>query len=95
MVCLTVLYLRYSAPDLKRPFRTPFFPATPVLGALMCLFLLMSLMANGQTRNFFLVYLVGGLLAYFLYGFRHSRLGRGEIVLGAEPALDHPQKLDI
>ena len=95
IVCITVLYLRYSAPDLKRPFRTPLFPATPILGALMCLFLLMSLMAKAETRGFFLIYLLGGLVVYFLYGFRHSKLGKGEIVMGAEPSPDLPKKLDI
>ena len=93
IVCLTVLYLRYAAPGMKRPFKTPFFPATPLLGALMCLFLLMALMANPETRRFFLIYVVGGLVVYFLYGYRHSRLGKGAIVLGAEPTLDLPKKL--
>ncbi len=95
IVCITVLYLRYKAPELKRPFRTPFSPVTPLLGAFMCLFLLMSLMAKAQTRGFFVTYLLGGIVVYFLYGIRHSKLGKGEIVLGGEPTPDHPQKLDI
>lgn len=95
IVCITVLYLRITAPELKRPFRTPFFPLTPVLGALMCLFLLMALMSKPETRRFFLVYLIGGLVLYFVYGLRNSRLGKGEIVLGAEPTPDLPRKLDL
>ena len=95
IVCITVLYLRYSAPDLKRPFRTPLFPLTPILGALMCIFLLMSLMASEHTRKFFLYYLLGGLVIYFLYGIRHSKLAKGEIVRGAEPHPDLPRKLDV
>jgi APA family basic amino acid/polyamine antiporter len=74
IVCLTVLYLRVTAPGLKRPFRTPLYPGTALLGALMCLFLLMSLMARTATRNFFLIYLAGGIAVYFLYGIRHSKL---------------------
>ncbi|HVS23371.1 MAG TPA: amino acid permease, partial [Gammaproteobacteria bacterium] len=62
MVCFTVVYLRYARPEVQRPFKTPLFPITPVLGAAMCLFLLMSLMAHASTRNFFIVYLVGGVL---------------------------------
>jgi APA family basic amino acid/polyamine antiporter len=93
IVCITVLYLRIAAPELKRPFRTPMFPLTPILGALMCLFLLMSLMANRETRNFFGIYLIGGVVVYFLYGLQHSKLGRGEIVVGAEPAPDLPRRL--
>jgi APA family basic amino acid/polyamine antiporter len=95
IVCITVLYLRIAAPDLKRPFRTPLYPATPILGALMCLFLLMSLMAKTETRHFFAIYLVGGIVVYFAYGLWHSKLGKGEIVLGAEPSPDLPKKLDL
>jgi len=94
IVCITVLYLRIAAPDLKRPFRTPLFPLTPILGAVMCLFLLMSLMTRTGTRHFFLLYLAGGIVVYFLYGLRHSKLGRGEIILGGEPSPDLPKKLD-
>lgn len=95
MVCLTVLYLRVAEPQLKRPFRTPLFPLTPLMGALMCLFLLMSLMAKDATRNFFLIYLAGGIVVYFIYGLRNSKLGKGEIVIGAEPSPDLPKRLDV
>lgn len=94
IVCLTVLYLRVTAPELKRPFRTPWSPLTPLLGAGMCLFLLMSLMAKSATRQFFLIYLLGGLVVYFLFGLWNSKLGKGEIVLGAEPPMDLPRRLD-
>jgi len=96
LVCLTVIYLRYARPDMKRAFKTPLFPATPILGAAMCLFLLMALMAHKETREFFLIYLIGGIALYFAYGMWNSKLGKGEIVTGHEPApdLDLPQKLD-
>ncbi|MFZ1989629.1 MAG: amino acid permease [Alphaproteobacteria bacterium] len=88
IVCFTVIYLRIAHPKLARPFRTPLFPATPILGAIMCVFLLMSLMANPETRNFFGWYLLGGILLYFAYGMWNSKLGRGIIVTGEEPSLD-------
>ena len=94
IVCITVLYLRISHPTMARPFRTPFFPLTPILGALMCLFLLMSLMAVPATRNFFLIYLAIGIVIYFAYGMRNSKLGKGIEVDGheAEPMeLPHPE----
>ena len=84
LVCITVFYLRVARPGLKRPFRTPGFPLTPILGAVMCLVLLMSLMAGKATRNFFLLYLAGGILIYFLYGMWNSKLGKGIVVEGAE-----------
>jgi len=80
IVCITVLYLRWAAPNLPRPFRAPLSPLTPALGALMCLFLMMSLMSNAHTRNFFLGYLVIGIAIYFAYGIRHSKLAKGEVI---------------
>ena len=84
LVCITVIYLRTTEPGLERPFRTPFYPAVPILGALMCLVLLMSLMSTPATRKFFLIYLIGGIVIYFIYGIRMSALGRGIVVLGHE-----------
>ncbi len=96
IVCLTVIYLRFARPDMRRPFKTPLFPITPALGALMCLFLLMSLMARESTRNFFIVYLIGGILLYFVYGMWNSKIGRGVVVHGHEVLAEspHPKGLD-
>jgi APA family basic amino acid/polyamine antiporter len=90
IVCLTVVYLRYARPEVKRPFKTPLFPLTPILGAAMCLFLLMSLMAHEGTRNFFIGYLLGGIVLYFLYGMWNSKLGKGIVVYGHEDASQTP-----
>jgi APA family basic amino acid/polyamine antiporter len=93
IVCVTVMYLRITHPDMVRPFRTPLFPLVPILGALMCVFLLMSLMAGAVTRNFFLVYLAAGVVIYFTFGMWNSKLGKGVIVEGHEAApmeLPHP-----
>jgi len=77
IVCVTVIYLRIADPQLKRPFRTPLFPLVPILGTIMCIMLLLALMAVPTTRNFFMIYLVLGLVIYFVYGMRNSKLGRG------------------
>jgi APA family basic amino acid/polyamine antiporter len=77
LVCITVIYLRITEPGLVRPFKTPLYPLTPVLGAGMCAMLLMSLMATPTTRHFFLIYLAVGTAIYFVYGIRTSVLGRG------------------
>jgi basic amino acid/polyamine antiporter, APA family len=96
IVCFTVIYLRFARPDMPRSFKTPLFPVTPILGAVMCLFLLMSLMAHAETRNFFVVYLVGGIVLYFAYGMWNSKLGKGELVHGHEVMAEspHPKALD-
>jgi APA family basic amino acid/polyamine antiporter len=84
MVCATVMYLRYARPGMNRPFKTPLFPVVPILGVVMCLILLLSIMANHDTRNFFLIYLVVGIVIYFAYGMRNSRLRQGVVVEGHE-----------
>ena len=86
LVCITVIYLRFSSPGLVRPFRTPFFPFVPIFGAIMCAVLLMSLMSGANTRNFFLSYLGLGIVVYFAYGMWHSKLGRGVTITGHEAA---------
>jgi basic amino acid/polyamine antiporter, APA family len=84
LVCITVIYLRTTHKEMARPFRTPLYPVVPILGAVMCLILLMSLMSGAATRNFFLIYLVIGIAVYFVYGIRSSKLGRGILVEGTE-----------
>jgi APA family basic amino acid/polyamine antiporter len=85
IVCAAVIYLRITHPDMPRPFRTPLFPFVPIMGVLMCLFLLMSLMAVPQTRNFFLIYLAIGIAFYFGFGLWNSKLSKG--LLTPEPEL--------
>ncbi|HEY2444985.1 MAG TPA: amino acid permease [Rhizomicrobium sp.] len=36
IVCISVIYLRRNEPNLPRPFRVPFYPLTPILGAFFC-----------------------------------------------------------
>ena len=74
LVCFSVLVLRYTRPDLKRPFRTPFVPLVPILGMVACLGLIWFLPA--LTWMGFLVWASVGLMLYFLYGYRHSKVGR-------------------
>jgi APA family basic amino acid/polyamine antiporter len=77
-VCIALLVLRRAAPNLKRPFRTPWVPLIPVLGAVSCLILMASLPAATWVRLG--VWLVLGVLFYRLYGYRHSH-GR-EVAVG-------------
>ena len=86
VVCLTVIWLRITRPDLPRGFRVPFYPVVPVLGILSCLFLMTRV--EPRVQLFFAIFLAGTLATYFLYGFWHSKLGQGIIVKGHEPPLD-------
>jgi len=90
IVCVTVIYLRYARPDMARQFKAPWFPLTPVLGAGMSLFLLMSLMSDEATRNFFIPYLIIGVVLYFAYGMWNSNLGKGIVVHGHEVMAETP-----
>jgi APA family basic amino acid/polyamine antiporter len=87
LICITVIYLRFARPGLHRPFKMPTWLITIVgiLGAAMCFILLMSLMSEEHTRNFFIPYLIIGVLIYFVYGIWNSKLGRGISVVGHEP----------
>ena len=85
MVCATVMYLRYARPEMNRPFKTPLFPLVPILGVLMCLLLLLSIiMGNADTRKFFLIYLIVGIVFYFAFGMWFSKLRKGVVVEGHE-----------
>ena len=72
LVCLGVCVLRRSAPERPRPFRVPLVPVVPAIGVLMCFALMLSLPVLTWVR--FVVWLVIGLVIYYLYGIRHSRL---------------------
>ena len=72
VVCFGVLVLRYKQPNLPRAFRTPFVPLVPILGILSCLGLMAGL--PGDTWLRLIIWLVLGLVIYFIYGKSHSRL---------------------
>ena len=72
LVAIGILILRVREPDRPRKFRVPFSPVTPVLGILMCLFLMKGL--PGVTWIRFGLWLLAGLVLYFVYGMRQSRL---------------------
>jgi APA family basic amino acid/polyamine antiporter len=74
IVCLAVLIMRKMHPEAERPFRCPGVPFVPILGILSCLMLMFSLPADNWWR--LAVWLVIGLLLYFLYGRHHSVVAR-------------------
>lgn len=72
IVCLSVIWLRVTAPDLPRGFRVPFGPVLPALGILSCLYLITAIEA--KVLWFFVYYSVAAVAVYFLYGIHFSRL---------------------
>lgn len=75
LVCVGVCLLRRTAPERERPFRVPLVPLVPILGVLMCAALMCSLPLLTWVR--FIGWLGIGLVIYFCYGIRHSRLQHG------------------
>lgn len=78
VVSAAVIVLRYRSPHLPRTFRAPFMPVTPLLGIAFSLWLVTQL--HWQTWVRFAVWFLIGIVVYGLYGYRNSRLGRGEVI---------------
>jgi basic amino acid/polyamine antiporter, APA family len=72
-----VIVLRRTRPDLERGFRVPLVPIVPLIGAGLAIFLMKYLEAATWLR--FAGWLALGVVIYFAYGIRHSRLRRGEV----------------
>ena len=72
-VCCSVVVMRYTKPDMKRPFKTPYSPYLPILGAGLCLYLMSSLPA--VTWISFGIWTAIGLIIYFAYS-RHNSVAR-------------------
>ncbi|WP_447601513.1 amino acid permease [Nitrospira sp. Nam80] len=82
LVCGGIMVLRWRFPNGTASFRTPFVPLVPLLGIASCLALMWSLSPDAwvRFRNWFLL----GLVIYFVYGFRRSRLN-----LPSQPGADY------
>jgi|LauGreDrversion4_2_1035121.scaffolds.fasta_scaffold00082_34 APA family basic amino acid/polyamine antiporter len=72
LVSLGVWLLRKKDPGLNRPFKTPLVPVVPILGALICLAMIISL--DAQTLKAALLWMVIGLDIYYLYSQTRSKL---------------------
>ena len=72
LVSIGVIVLRKTRPEVERRFRTPGVPVTPLITVVFCFYLMYSLPTVTWIR--FGILLLIGLLIYFLYGVRHSKL---------------------
>ncbi len=76
MIALAVLVLRYKQPDLERPFRVPFLPVVSILG--VCFNVFLMVFVRKETWVAFLIWTSIGILVYFLYSKRNSKLNDWE-----------------
>lgn len=72
IVCISVLVLRKSKPELERPFKTPFLPWVPLLGAGTCIVQMAALPLDTWLR--LIVWMALGFIIYFAYGIKKSKL---------------------
>ncbi|GKU82888.1 amino acid permease [Niallia sp. NCCP-28] len=74
LISIAIIVLRKKFPDLKGSFRVPFVPVLPIISALLCLGLAISL--PGITWISFVIWLAIGTIIYFLYSKKHSNLNK-------------------
>lgn len=72
IVCISIMVLRRTDPGKERPFRTPWVPLVPVLGILFNGYMMVKLGVLNWAR--LIVWLIIGLVVYFTYSVKHSRV---------------------
>lgn len=74
IVCTGVWIMRYTLPDVPRPFKTPWVPFVPLMGILICVGMMIFLPLDTWLRLF--VWMAMGMLIYSFYGRKHSKVRR-------------------
>jgi APA family basic amino acid/polyamine antiporter len=81
IVSVSVMVLRYTNPSQPRPFRTPWVPLVPILGVISNSYMMYKLGWVNWAR--LIIWLFIGLVVYFTYGAKHSRVQA--IAAGKQP----------
>ncbi|WP_298737174.1 amino acid permease [uncultured Chitinophaga sp.] len=74
IVCAGVWIMRYTMPDAPRAFKTPWVPFVPIMGIVTCVGMMLFLPADTWIR--LIVWMAIGMIIYFCYGKKHSRVRR-------------------
>jgi APA family basic amino acid/polyamine antiporter len=72
LVSLGVWLMRRNEPNADRPFKTPLVPLVPILGAGICTAMIISL--DKVTLTSAMIWMILGLVVYFVYSRHHSKL---------------------
>jgi APA family basic amino acid/polyamine antiporter len=89
IVCLTVIWLRQTHPEIPRGYRVPLYPVLPALGILSCFALIFTV--EERVLRFFGWYVVGAIILYFVYGMRNSELAKGHDVMADDELPIYPE----
>ncbi len=81
LVAIGIVLLRRADPDRPRPFRTPLVPVLPIVSVALSIWLMITL--DGETWLRFVVWMILGLIVYFVYSRRRSTIGRSRA--GGQP----------
>jgi len=79
LVCIGVMVLRKKEPTMVRPFKTPLVPLVPILGIIVCAAMILSL--PGRTQLSALAWMIVGLVIYFAYSRKNSKIGTAGDIL--------------
>lgn len=72
LVCIGILVLRKTEPNIERPFKTPLVPFVPIMGIIVCVVMMLSL--PGESWERLAIWLLIGVFIYIFYGRKHSKL---------------------
>jgi basic amino acid/polyamine antiporter, APA family len=76
LVSIGIILLRKYQPEKKASFRVPFVPLFPIISAVLCLVLMLSLPLMTWLR--FVIWMGVGFAIYFMYGYKHSKLRQSD-----------------
>ena len=82
IVCISIIVLRRTDPDRARPFRTPWVPLIPVMGVIANGYLMIKLGWLNWAR--LIIWLAIGLVVYFSYSIKHSKVQRRANAIAAD-----------
>jgi APA family basic amino acid/polyamine antiporter len=71
LVCLGVIVLRMTKPNVARPFKTPLYPIMPLIGIAVCGYMMWTLPADTWAR--LAVWFFVGLIIFAFYGVTHAK----------------------
>jgi APA family basic amino acid/polyamine antiporter len=89
VVCLSVIWLRRTHPEIPRGYRVPLYPVVPILGIASCLWLITTVPT--YVLIIFAWYTLAMIILYFVYGMHFSKLGKGEEPLAVPTLPEFPE----